>query len=68
MPANTTEIKKRLWDAADDLCANPKFEKAEKERLRKDLRFPPGSSTIDNANHLFVRQSISSDLLREVRS
>jgi len=22
MPANTTDLEKRLWDAADDLCAN----------------------------------------------
>jgi hypothetical protein len=25
MPTNTTEIKQRLWDAADDRCANSQF-------------------------------------------
>lgn len=29
MPANTTEIEKRLWDAADDLRANSKLKSSE---------------------------------------
>src|SRR5512141_1460584 len=29
MPANTTEIEKRLWDAADELRANSKLKSAE---------------------------------------
>lgn len=29
MPANTTEIEKRLWDAADDLRTNSKLKSSE---------------------------------------
>ena len=29
MPANTTEIEKRLWEAADDLRANSKLKSSE---------------------------------------
>ena len=29
MPANTTDIEKRLWDAADDLRANSKLKSSE---------------------------------------
>src|SRR3990170_3462043 len=29
MPANTTEIEKRLWDAADELRANSKLKSSE---------------------------------------
>jgi type I restriction enzyme M protein len=29
MPANTTEIAQRLWDAADDLRANSKLKSSE---------------------------------------
>ena len=29
MPANNTEIEKRLWDAADDLRANSKLKSSE---------------------------------------
>ena len=29
MPANTTEIEKRLWDVADDLRANSKLKSSE---------------------------------------
>ena len=29
MPANTTDLEKRLWDAADDLRANSKLKSSE---------------------------------------
>ena len=29
MPSNTTEIEKRLWDAADELRANSKLKSSE---------------------------------------
>ena len=39
MPANTTDIEKRLWDAADDLRANSKLKSSEYSMLVLSLIF-----------------------------
>jgi hypothetical protein len=41
MPANTTDLEKRLWDAADDLRANSKLKSSEHAMDSKVLLMKP---------------------------
>ena len=64
MPANTTDLEKRLWDAADELRANSKLKSSEysvpvlgvdKEKMKGDLRVDDfGMPRADNANYLWI--------------